>query len=319
MKNRYTNIFSFNKKTLNKVKEVLNRANLVSIPTETVYGLAANAYSKVAVKKIFKLKSRPKLNPLIIHYYDSRQILNDVIINDNFKKLYKKFSPGSITFILKKNKDSKISSLACDNLKTVAVRFPKHKIARSILKNIKYPLAMPSANISTNLSSVNARDVYEEFGTKVKYIIDGGQSKVGIESTVIDLTKNPKILRPGIISSSSIEKILKLKIKKNTNKLNIKSPGMLKKHYSPGIPVLINQIKPDRNSAYVYLGNKYKNDVKKFSLSKSSCLTEAASNLYKTFRTIKRKGYKKIQIAKIPMRGIGIAINDRIKRSAAKK
>ena len=316
MKNSYSNIFTFNKKILNKTIKVLNKGSLASLPTETVYGLAGNAYSKVAVEKIFKLKRRPKLNPLIIHYYDIQQILNDVIINSNFKKLYKKLCPGPITFILKKNKNSKIDPLASAKLKTVAVRFPKHKIARSILKNIDYPLAMPSANISSNVSPVRAVDVYEEFNKKIKLIIDGGQSKVGIESTVVDLTNNPKILRPGIISSLEIEKILNLKVKKNTGNLKVKSPGMLKKHYSPGIPVLINQKKSDKKSAFIYLGNRYKNKKNFFSLSKNSNLDEAASNLYKTFRLIKKKGFKKIQVTKIPFRGPGIAINDRIKRSA---
>ena len=319
MKNSYLNIFTFNKKILNMAIKVLDKGSLASLPTETVYGLAANAYSKAAVGKIFKLKGRPKLNPLIIHYYDIKQIINDVVINDNFKKLYKKLCPGPITFILKKNKNSKISSLACAKLKTIAVRFPKHKVTRSILKNINYPLAMPSANMSSNVSPISAQDVFDEFKNKIKVIIDGGQSTVGIESTVVDLTRNPRILRPGIITSLEIEKILKLKIKKNNKNLKIKSPGMLKKHYSPGIAVLINQKKSDENSAFIYLGNKYKNDNKKFSLSKSSNLDEAASNLYKTFRLIKKRGFKKIQIARIPLRGAGIAINDRIKRAAKKK
>ena len=316
MKNSYSNIFTFNKKILNKTIKLLNKGNLASIPTETVYGLASNAYSNKAVKKIFKLKKRPKSNPLIIHYYDDQQIFNDVVINDNFKKLYKKLCPGPITFILKKNKNSKINNLASAKLKTVAVRFPKHKVARSILKNINYPLAMPSANISSNISPVSARDVYEEFKNKIKIIVDGGQSIIGIESTVVDLTNKPKILRPGIISSPKIEKILKLKLNKNTSDPKIKSPGMLKKHYSPGIPVLINQKKSDDKSAFIYLGNKYKNKKNFFSLSKRSNFDEAASNLYKTFRLIKKRGFKKIQIVKIPFIGSGIAINDRIKRAA---
>ncbi|MFL2877508.1 MAG: L-threonylcarbamoyladenylate synthase [Candidatus Pelagibacter sp.] len=316
MKNSYSNIFTFNKKILNKTIKLLNKGNLASIPTETVYGLASNAYSSKAVKKIFKLKKRPKSNPLIIHYYDDQQIFNDVVINDNFKKLYKKLCPGPITFILKKNKNSKINNLASAKLKTVAVRFPKHKVARSILKNINYPLAMPSANISSNISPVSARDVYEEFKNKIKIIVDGGQSIIGIESTVVDLTNKPKILRPGIISSPKIEKILKLKLNKNTSDPKIKSPGMLKKHYSPGIPVLINQKKSDDKSAFIYLGNKYKNKKNFFSLSKRSNFDEAASNLYKTFRLIKKRGFKKIQIVKIPFIGSGIAINDRIKRAA---
>jgi L-threonylcarbamoyladenylate synthase len=319
MINSYLNIFTFNKKVLNKTIKVLNKGSLVSLPTETVYGLAANAYSKVAVEKVFKLKGRPKLNPLIIHYCDYRQILNDVVVNDNFKKLYKKLCPGPITFILKKNKNSKISSLASGKLDTVAIRFPKHSIARSVLKNIDYPLAMPSANISSNVSPVSAQDVYEEFKKKIKIIIDGGQSVIGIESTVIDLTSKPKILRPGIIGVQKIKKILKLPIKNKNNNLKVKSPGMLKKHYSPGIPVFINQSKFEKKSAVIYLGKKFENKKNFFSLSKNLNLNEAAFNLYKTFRLIKKIGFKKIQITRIPLKGIGIAINDRIKRAANKK
>ena len=319
MKNSYTNIFPFNKKILNKTIKVLNKGSLAGVPTETVYGLGGNAYSKSTIARIFRIKGRPLLNPLIIHYYDIKQIYDDVVVNDNFKKLYKKLCPGPITFILKKKKNSKIHPLACAKLKTVAIRFPKHKVVRSILKNINYPLAMPSANISSNVSPVCASDVQEDFKKKIKIIVDGGKSKIGIESTVIDLTYKPKILRPGIIELSTIERILKLKIRKNTNILKIKSPGMLRKHYSPGMPVLINQLKYDNKSAFIYIGKKYNNRKKFFSLSKSSNLKEAASNLYKTFRLIKKLGFKKIQIEKIPCIGAGVAINDRIKRAAHHK
>ena len=316
MKNSYSNIFPFNKKILNKTIKLLNKKSIVCLPTETVYGLAGNAYSKVAVSKIFNLKKRPKSNPLIIHYHDINQISEDVCLSKNFRKLYKKFCPGPITFILKKNKKSRINHKACAKLKTLAIRFPKHKVVRTILKNIDYPLAMPSANMSSGVSPVSAFDVYEEFKKKVQLIIDGGQSKIGIESTVVDLTEKPKILRPGIINTSDIEKILKLKIKKKVNISKIKSPGMMKKHYSPGIPILINQKKFDNKSAFIYLGKKFKYKKNFFSLSFDSNLKKAASNLYKTFRLIKKHGYKKIQIAKIPYRGIGLAINDRIKRAA---
>ncbi len=318
MKDSYSNIFSFNKKNLKKTINTLNNGNIAGLPTETVYGLGGNAYLKRSVEKIFKLKGRPKLNPLIIHYYYLKDAINDIHINQHFLKLHKKFCPGPITFILKKKNISKIHSTACAKLNTVAVRFPKHKIIRSILKNINYPLAMPSANRSTGLSPVNAKDVYEEFGNKIKLILNGGNSKIGIESTVIDLTNDPKILRPGTIEKREIEKILKLRIKQRHNNLkkNIKSPGMMKKHYYPGIPVTINQKKHDQKSAFIYLGYKYKNKRDFFTLSKNSNLKEAASNLYKIFRIIKKKGYKKIQIGKIPNTGSGIAINDRINRAS---
>ena len=175
---------------------------------------------------------------------------------------------------------------------------------------------MPSANKSTSISPVKAEDVFDEFKKKVQLIIDGGKCKVGIESTVVDLTSSPKILRPGIINKELIEKILRKKIRKNITSKTVKSPGMMKKHYSPGIPVLINQKKHDGKSAFIYIGSKYKSKKKFFSLSKNQDLNKAASNLYKIFRLIKKKGYKKIQISKIPNFGSGIAINDRIKRAS---
>ena len=316
MKKNYSNIFTFNKKSLSKTIKYLNNGNIVGLPTETVYGLGGNAYSRSSVKKIFVLKGRPKSNPLIIHYYNLDKALKDVEINKNFLKLYKKFCPGPITFILKKKINSKINPLASAKLKTVAIRFPNHKVIRSILKKINFPLAMPSANKSCNVSPVCALDVVDEFKKKVKLIIDGGKSRIGIESTVIDLTNFPQILRPGIIDSNSIKKILKSKLFKSPKSKRVRSPGMMGKHYSPGIPVLVNQTKHDKKSAFIYLGKRYKNNKNFFSLSEKSNLREAASNLYKLLRAIKMKGYQKIQIARIPNKGSGIAINDRIKRAS---
>ena len=316
MKNNYSNIFTFSKKTLKKAIDYLNKADVVGLPTETVYGLGGNAYSEKSINKIFRLKDRPKLNPLIIHYYDLNNAIRDVYTNKYFFKLYKKFCPGPITFILKKKLNSRIHPASLAKLKTVAIRFPKHRIIRNLLKEINFPLAMPSANKTKKVSPVSAKDVFEEFEKKIPLIINGGVSKIGIESTVIDLTSVPKILRPGIIHKKLIEKTLKLKIKQDNSIKRLKSPGMMKKHYSPGIPVLINQKKHDGKSAFIYLGQKYKNKKKFFSLSKNFNLDIAASNLYKTFRLIKKKGYKKIQICKIPNVNSGIAINDRIKRAS---
>ena len=316
MKNSYSNIFTFNKKILSKTIKILKNGGVAGLPTETVYGLGGNAYSKSSINKIYKIKSRPKINPLIIHYYNQMNARKDIITNKYFEKLYKKFCPGPITFILKRRPGSKIHPIACAKLKTVAIRFPKNKIIRSILKKTNFPLAMPSANRSTSISPVSSTDVFEEFNKKLKIIIDGGKSLIGIESTVIDLTARPKILRPGIIDKKKIEKVLKMKIQNNKKNGKVLSPGMMKKHYSPGIPVLINQKKYDGNSAFIYLGNRYKNKKNFFSLSKNCNLNTAASNLYKVFRIIKRKGYKKIQISKIPNSGIGVAINDRIEKAA---
>ena len=197
---------------IKKAKKYLDKNDCIAVPTETVYGLAGNAYSNIAVKKIFKLKKRPVNNPLIVHYYDINKLKQDCHINDNFIKLFNKFSPGPITFILKLKKDSKISNFVTNKQKTLAVRFPKHLLFRKLLKNLNYPLAAPSANISTKLSSVQASDVIEEFGSKIKYILNGGKCQIGVESTIINLTTKPTILRFGGLDISKIEKILKKKV-----------------------------------------------------------------------------------------------------------
>ena len=314
MKKIYSNIYSFNKKTLKKTIKYLKRGNIASLPTETVYGLAGNAYSESAVKKIFKLKKRPLKNPLIIHYFNLKNIKKDVILNKYFFRLYKKFSPGPITYVLKKNKESKIKSIATANLSTIAIRFPSHNIIRKILKHANFPLAMPSANFSSSLSPIKAQDVFDEFKKKISLIIDGGQSKFGIESTVIALTEKPKILRPGIISSKDIKKCLNITLSKK--KSIIKSPGMLKKHYSPGIPVILGKKPTNVNHAYIVFGKRFSNKTNYFNLSKKGNLKQAAANLYKTMRKIKNLGYKKIFVVNMPNIGPGIAINDRLTRAS---
>ena len=314
MKNIYSNIFSFNKKILKKSVANLKKGNVIGLPTETVYGLGGNAYSKKAVQKIYNLKKRPKKNPLIVHYLNHKDADKDVIFNRDFYKLYKKFCPGPITFVLKKKDKSKIQSSVTAKLNTVAIRFPNHRTTRSILKKLNFPLAMPSANLSSGVSPVNALDVSDEFKKKIKIIINSGNSKIGIESTVVSLVGKPKILRPGIIAAKTIKKFLNVTIIKKSSK--IVSPGMLKKHYSPGIPVILNQKRADKNCALITFGKKYKNKTNCFNLSKKSDLKEAASNLYKTFRKIKKQGFKKIYVVKIPNIGAGIAINDRLKRAS---
>ena len=315
MRNIYSNIIKFNSKNLIKIIKILKKNGIIGLPTETVYGLAGNAYSNKAIKKVFQLKKRLKKNPLIIHYFNLNRAKNDVYLDRKFYKVYKKFSPGPITYIVKKKKNSKIKSLACANLKTVGIRFPKNEVIRKLLKKIDFPLAMPSANKSSGVSPVKPLDVVEEFNNKVQ-IIDGGVSKIGIESTVLNLVGNICILRPGIITSKQIENVLKIKIKTSSKQKTIRSPGSLKKHYSPGIPMYINKKYCPEKYAFITFGKKYPVTRNTFNLSKKSNLNEAAKNLYNLFRKIKKKGYKKIYVAKIPNKGIGTAINDRLKRAS---
>jgi L-threonylcarbamoyladenylate synthase len=301
---------------IKKAKKYLDNDDCIAVPTETVYGLAGNAYSNKAVKKIFKLKKRPSNNPLIIHYCNMNELKKDCNINDNFKKLYKRFSPGPITYVLSVKKNSKISKFATNKQKSLAVRFPKHSLFRKLLKNLDYPLAAPSANISTKLSSVQASDVKEEFGSKIKYVLNGGKCNIGVESTIINLTNKPTLLRFGGLEISKIEKILKKKISININSKKKIAPGQFPLHYSPGVPLRINVKKSKSNEAFVLIKKRNFNSKNYYYLSKKKNLKEAAKNLYSILRKIKKDGYKMIAVEKIPNIGIGKTINDRLNRAS---
>ena len=306
----------FNQSNIKKAKKYLNKNYCIGVPTETVYGLAANAYRDSAVKKIFNLKKRPKNNPLIVHYHDIDSLKQDCLINDNFIKLYKKFSPGPITYILKLKKDSKISKYVTNNQKSLAVRFPKHTLFKNLLKQLDYPLAAPSANISTKVSAVKVKDVKEEFGNKIKYILDGGTCAIGIESTIINLIGKPTILRLGGLDISKIQKTLGFKLDIAINPKKKIAPGQSRLHYSPGIPLRMNIAKPKNNEAFIII-KKRKTKLKNyFYLTTKNNLDEAAKNLYSCLRKIKNKGYKSIAVEKISNKGLGKAINDRLQRAS---
>ena len=309
------------KKDLSNIKKskfFLNRNECIGIPTETVYGLAANAYSDLATSKIFKLKKRPKNNPLIVHYYSLEKLKKDCKINQNFIKLYKKFCPGPITFILKLKSKNKISKNVTNKKKTLAVRFPNHSLTRKLLKELDFPLAAPSANISTKVSAVSKKDVEEEFGNKIKFILDGGSSKIGLESTIVNLDPKPAILRLGAIEVSKINKVLKNKVnyKSKNNKNSV--PGQGKLHYSPGIKIRRNVKNPKKHEAFLLIKKRKISDKNFFYLTKNNNLNEAGKNLYKTLRMIKKLKYNSISVEKIPNKGIGQTINDRLIRASKK-
>ena len=301
---------------IKKAKKLLNKSECVAIPTETVYGLAGNAYSDRACKKIFKLKKRPKNNPLIVHYYDKKNLSKDCYFNEDFKNLYKKFCPGPITFVLDLKKNTKISKIATNKKNSLAVRFPKHPITRNLLRRLNFPLAAPSANLSTKVSAVSSTDVREDFGKKIRYVLEGGKSSIGLESTIIDLRKKPKILRLGGLDTSTIKRVLKKKIIIDINSSKISLPGRSKVHYSPGIPIRLNFKKIGMNEALLSVKRNKKSKSNHYSLSKKGDLKEAAKNLYRTLRKIKKKNYKSIAVSKIPNKGLGKTINDRLMRAS---
>ena len=307
MKNKLSNI--------KKAVKYLNNNECIGIPTETVYGLAANAYSNKATLKIFNLKNRPKKNPLIVHYYNLNDLKKDCLIDSNFLKFYRKFCPGPISFVLKLKRNSSISNNVTNNKNTIAVRFPKHKLTRSLLKILKYPLAAPSANLSSQISPVSKNDVIDEFGKKIKFVLNGGQSKIGVESTIVSLIGKPKILRLGGIERKSIEKFL---INKNELKYKKKIvvPGQDKVHYSPGIPIRLNVKRPKSKEAYILINERKFSKKNFYYLSKKKNLKEAAKNLYKTLRIIKKNKFKSIAVEKIPNIGFGETINDRLIRAS---
>ena len=307
-----------NDSNIKKATKYLNNNECIAIPTETVYGLAANAYSNKAVSRIYKLKKRPRNNPLIVHYYNLKDLKKDCEIDITFKRLFKRFCPGPISFVLKLKKESKISKIITNNSNSIAVRFPSHPLTRKLLKKINFPLAAPSANISTSISPVSKQDVVDEFGNRLKFILDGGSSKIGLESTIINLIGKPHILRLGGINSKLIYKIINSSEIKYKKKIKIKVPGTSKLHYSPGIPLRLNAKKNFLNEAFILINKRRDFNKNYFYLSKTNNLKEAAKNLYSVLRTIKKNGYKKIAIEKIPNINIGEAINDRILRASKK-
>ena len=306
-----------NNSSIKKSINYLKNNECIGIPTETVYGLAANAYSSSAVSKVFKLKKRPKKNPLIVHYYSKSQLERDCHLNKNFYKLYKKFCPGPLTFILRLKSNSMIDNKVTNKKKSLAVRFPKHPVIRSLLNKIDFPLAAPSANISSSISPVTKNDVIDEFGKKIKYVLNGGRSNIGLESTIIDLTSKPKIIRLGGLNLEYLKKILNVRLNYNSDTKR-DYPGQRRLHYSPGIPIRLNIKDPKKNSAYILINKKKFTSRNFFYLTKNKNLEESGKNLYKILRKIKKRKFKLIEVEKIPNIGIGRTINDRLQRASIK-
>ena len=311
-----TKIKKNNKKNISLVSDKLKNGEVVALPTETVYGLAGRYDSNSVIKKIFKVKSRPFHNPLILHYTNSDQALDDIYYDSRAIILAKNFWPGPLTIVAKSNNKS-ISKYAVAGLETVAVRVPSNLTMLAVLKNISFPLAAPSANRYGKISPTSAKDVLEELNGKISIILDGGESKVGLESTVVDLSgKNTVILRHGGISKDQIKEVLEISERNKLNK-KIISPGLSKSHYKPDKPLRINALKPKKNEAWLAFGKTPKNfEGFSLTLSESKCLYESAKNLYKMLRYLDKKKVNAIAVQTIPNKGIGKAINDRLLRAS---
>lgn len=307
--------------------ELLNQQELVGIPTETVYGLAGNAYDPVAVANIFKVKERPSFDPLIVHSSDLTRIREFVHeIPEKAEELANIFWPGPLTMILRKK--AIIPDLVTSGLETVAVRIPNHPYALKLLEGIDFPLAAPSANPFGYVSPTMASHVNEQLGDKIPYVLDGGDCRVGIESTIISFDGNETtVLRIGGCTIESIEKIVgKVKVSPHSNS-NPMAPGMMDSHYSPQTPISIGDIDEliarnlGKNIGILSFNKVYEKveDSHQYVLSKKSDLDEAATRLFTGLRHLDTLNLQLILSEYVPNEGLGRAINDRLKRAEAKR
>jgi len=312
-------IFDITEENIKKAADKLKNGGLVAFPTETVYGLGADATQDSAVAGIFDAKGRPQFNPLIVHFADIEDAETEVYFNDKARALAKVFCPGSLTMILPRKEGSKVSYLCSAGLDSIAVRVPNHKVARDLIKELGKPIAAPSANRSGSLSPTDAHHVFKSLGLKAGMILDGGRTEVGLESTVVDMTGDvPTLLRPGFITKDDLDKVIgEVKVEIEVVNNNPKSPGQLLKHYAPNTPVRLNAL--DTGDGEVLLGfgdiDCGENDL---NLSSSGNLHEAAANLFAMLHQLDKGGYKAIAVMPIPNHGLGLAINDRLKRAAEK-
>jgi len=320
-------IHSISQKNLDNAAYLLLKGGIVAFPTETVYGLGALASDDEAVNRVYKIKKRPKSNPLIVHIHSIEIVRSIVkIVPDYANKLIEKFWPGPLTLILPYKNNGCVSKQARANLNSIAIRIPNNPAAIKLLKNVNLPIIAPSANISQHLSPTKAAHVKKDLGLRLDpltdMILDGGECNLGIESTVLDVTSDePVILRIGVISCSMISKILNrtVKVKKDI-KGKLKSPGMMKRHYSPKTELRLNAKMPLKGEVWLGFGKEIKKyNVKSKNLSIKGNIEEAAVNLYSMLRELDEHMAQRIAVANIPNQGIGEAINDRLKRGAAKE
>ncbi len=302
--------------------EALNHGQLVAFPTETVYGLGANAWDGQAVAKIFDMKGRPRFNPLIVHISDLEIAEKLAHFNDLAYTLATHFWPGALTLILKKREGSGLSDLVSAGLETVALRIPNHPVAQELLKVSGCPVAAPSANLSGHVSPTKAEHVASDFENHNLMILDGGPTEIGLESTVINcIDKHAVLMRPGGIETNEIEALVGDRISVNCQETQQPlSPGQLASHYAPNSSVRLNAEDIFQDEALLAFGPfAPKVNTSFFNLSQSGDLKEAAANLFYGLRTLDKGHLNKIAVMPIPNTGLGEAINDRLKRAAFPK
>jgi L-threonylcarbamoyladenylate synthase len=301
---------------------LIREGELVAFPTETVYGLGADATNERAVAKIFEAKGRPHFNPLISHVLDADEAQRLVRWNATAQKLAERFWPGPLTLVLPRAENSPIALLATAGLDTAAIRAPAHTMAQALIRAAGRPIAAPSANRSGSVSPTRAEHVAQSLGDRVKLILDGGPCEVGLESTVLDLTTStPTLLRPGGATREAIEAVIgpiALSDALPSGDAARKSPGQLHSHYAPARPVRLNATSVASNEGLLAFGPRPPAGARSvLNLSRDGDLTEAAANLFAMLRALDQPEVACIAVMSIPETGLGLAINDRLRRAAA--
>ncbi|MBL1419194.1 MAG: threonylcarbamoyl-AMP synthase [Alphaproteobacteria bacterium] len=320
-------ILRANQQNLKEAGKAIRRGELVVFPTETVYGLGADATSDKAVAAIYKAKGRPSHNPLIVHITSLEQAQKYGKFDDRAKKLAAKFWPGPMSLIVKRTENCSLSEIVSAGGDTVALRMPAHPISRQLLEAANVPVAAPSANLSGGISPTLPEHVKQGLGDKIFMLIDGGACLVGVESSVISVLPNEsvKILRPGSIDANDVAQLLGEPIEQSQQSKSahdiLISPGLLSSHYAPKVSLRMNVNQPHKNEAYLAFG-KHGFSNHSLNLSPSQNLHEAAQNLFAMLHALDAycvENKFSIAVAPIPNTSIGIAINDRLTRAAAPK
>ena len=326
-----TEILNATDENIKKAADRLRSGQLVALPTETVYGLGADATNDEAVARIFAAKGRPKFNPVIVHVNDKDEAAQYVDFTAQAATLAAAFWPGPLTLILPRKKDAKLSLLTSAGLPSQAVRAPSHPIARQLIKELGRPIAAPSANASGTLSPTTPQHVLQSLGDAAGLILAGGKAAVGLESTVVDMTGAvPALLRPGAVTREDIEMALGIKINVETEAVNDapKSPGQLLRHYAPKTPLRLKAVDVAKGEALLAFGSTRFMSVKGgggvntlpagavMNMSETGDLTVAAANLFSMLHQLDARGFQGIAVMNIPETGLGLAINDRLRREA---
>jgi L-threonylcarbamoyladenylate synthase len=302
-----------------RAADALRHGKLVAFPTETVYGLGANALDDRAVARVFEAKGRPRINPIIVHVAGLADAARLGVFNDTARKLAQAFWPGPLTLVVPRAESCPVSLLASAGLASLAIRMPSHDLARKLIATAGIPVVAPSANVSGRVSPTTAGHVLEELAGRIDMVLDGGPCEIGIESTVVScLDDGPELLRPGGLTRRRIEEVLGQALEVRIETGRPIAPGGLVSHYAPAASLRLGASNAAEGEALLAFGP----DVPGHSgpvlnLSPAGDLTEAAANLFAMLRELDASGAGSIAVMPIPNQGLGEAINDRLRRASA--